>query len=183
MIRQGMRARGHAAEVWTPAAVFRGIPGSGGVKKWLGYVDQFAVFPCQVRHRLKNTPGEALFVVADQALGPWVPLVADRPHVIHVHDFMALRSALGEFPQHSTGWTGRQYQALIRWGFGRGKHFISVSESTRADLHRFLPGSPCLSEVVPNGLNFPYRPISRRECADAFATSRVTFPRRAFCCT
>jgi len=41
-----------------------------GVKKWLGYLDQFLVFPVQVRSGLRNMARSTLFVFADQALGP-----------------------------------------------------------------------------------------------------------------
>ena len=97
-------------------------------------------------------PG-TLFVFTDQALGPWVPLVADQPHVIHCHDFLAQRSALGEIPENMSSWTGRQYQAFIRRGYLKGKNFISVSQNTRNELHRFLSFPVSHSEMIYNGLN------------------------------
>jgi glycosyltransferase involved in cell wall biosynthesis len=106
---------------------------------------------------LKNYPPDTLFVFTDQALGPWVPLVADRPHVIHCHDFMALRSALGEIEENPTAWTGRQYQNIIRKGFSKGKYFISVSQKTKEDLHRFVLTQPLLSDVVYNGFHSAFR--------------------------
>ena len=120
MIAEGMRARGHLVDIWTARPLAYGVPAPARLKKWLGYIDQFIFFPLLVRWRLRQLQADTLFVFGDQALGPWVPLVACRPHVIHVHDFMALRSALGEFAQNPTGWAGRQYQALIRRGFSRG---------------------------------------------------------------
>jgi glycosyltransferase involved in cell wall biosynthesis len=93
----------------------------------------------------------------------WVPLVCDRPHVIHCHDFLAQRSALGEIPQNPTGWSGRIYQRLIRRGFRQGRNFISVSHATQRDLHRFLIEPPMRSEVVWNGLNFQYAPLPAGE--------------------
>lgn len=163
MILHGMQARGHSVDVWAPQPFFYQLPVGHRLKKWLGYLDQFAVFPQQVRMRLKKLPGDTLFVFSDQALGPWVPLVAKHPHVIHVHDFMALRSALGEFVQNPTGWSGRQYQALIRRGFGWGRCFVSASEKTRKDLHRLLPNQPEVTRMVYHGLNFPFRPMSQVE--------------------
>lgn len=159
MLREGMEARGHRVESWAPTARFFRLPAPRVLKKWLGYLDQYLVFPAEVRRRLKNYPSDTLFVFTDQALGPWVPIVAGRPHVIHCHDFLALRSALGEIPENSTGWTGQHYQAYIRRGFSRGRHFISVSQKTREDLHRFLPIQPDSSKVVYNGLNQSFSPI------------------------
>jgi hypothetical protein len=96
MISQGMQARGHSTDEWTAKPFFYKLPFPAKFKKWLGYIDQFIVFPLQVRRRLHQLAPDTLFVFSDQALGPWVPLVANRPHVIHVHDFMALPADCGE---------------------------------------------------------------------------------------
>src|SRR5688572_10137689 len=158
MLAEGMRQRGHKVEIWSPSPVFHRLPGTSFLKKWLGYIDQFILFPLQVRRRLKTVEQDALFVFTDQALGPWVPLVKSRFHVIHCHDFLAQQSALGEIPESPTGWTGRLYQDLIRKGFSKGKNFISVSAHTKKILHRFLPGAPEVSEVVYNGMNQRFEP-------------------------
>ncbi len=158
MLAEGMAARGHTVAVWAPEAVFSRLPAPGALRKWLGYLDQYAAFPAQVRRRLRACPPDTLFVFTDHALGPWVPLVAGRPHAVHCHDFLAQRSALGEIPENPTGWTGRRYQALIRRGYAQGRNFISVSRSTEADLRRFLPTPPVRSEVVYNGLNQNFTP-------------------------
>lgn len=180
MIQQGMLACGHAVVVWSAEPFFYRLPIGQRFKKWLGYIDQFIVFPLQVRRRLRQLPPDTLFVFSDQALGPWVPLVAQRPHVIHVHDFMALRSSLGEFVQNPTGWTGRHYQAMIRRGFGHGQAFVSVSEKTRTDLQRFLLGKPRVSTVVYNGLNFPFRCMSRSEYLSSLSGTGLTVPETGF---
>lgn len=180
MINEGMCARGHHVEEWTAKPLFYNLPFPARFKKWLGYIDQFIVFPLQVRRRLRQLPTDTLFVFGDQALGPWVPLVSKRPHVIHVHDFMALRSSLGEFVQNPTGWSGRQYQAMIRRGFEHGQAFVSVSEKTRTDLQRFLPSKPDVSTVVYNGLNFPFRCMSRSEYLPAIAAAGLSVPASGF---
>ena len=163
MITEGMRARGHLVDIWTAKPLAYGVPVPARLRKWLGYLDQFVFFPMLVRWRLRQVQANTLFVFGDQALGPWVPLVASRPHVIHVHDFMALRSALGEFAQNPTGWAGRQYQGLIRRGFSQGNYFVSVSDNTRNQLARFLPRSPDVSEVIYNWLNYPFRRMNAAE--------------------
>ncbi|AHM62217.1 mannosyltransferase [Flammeovirgaceae bacterium 311] len=160
MLALGMKERGHHVELWSPHPLFVRVPFPSGMKKWLGYIDQFIVFPEEVRKRLKKCARDTLYIFTDQALGLWVPLVSDRPHVIHCHDFLAQQSALGQFEENPTGWTGRQYQSLIRRGYSKGKHFISVSNKTREDLHHFLPVFPTCSEVVYNGLNQKIEPQS-----------------------
>ena len=158
MLADGMAARGHTVAVWAPDALFSRIPAPGPLRKWLGYLDQYAAFPAQVRRRLRACAPDTLFVFTDHALGPWVPLVANRPHAVHCHDFLAQRSALGEIPENPTGWTGRRYQEMIRRGYAKARNFISVSRSTEADLRRFLPSRPARSEVVYNGLNRDFAP-------------------------
>lgn len=180
MIVEGMKQRGHTVEVWTAQPFFYLLLPMKRLKKWLGYLDQFLLFPIQLKSRLRDLPRETLFVFSDQALGPWVPLVAHRPHVIHVHDFMALRSALGEFPQNPTSCTGKHYQAMIRRGFGKGQNFISVSNNTRQDLHGFLPRTPSVSEVVYNGLNYPFRAMALEECITLLSESNLSLPENGF---
>lgn len=181
MIRQGMEARGHAVELWTnaPRLAQRSVP-SAFFRKWLGYVDQFLIYPRELRRRVDQQPRDTVFVVTDQALGMWVPHLAHRPHVIHCHDFLALRSALGEFPEHLTGWPGRQYQRLIRNGFSRGRAFIPVSEKSQSDLHRFLPQVPRLSEVAYNGLNHPFRPMELAERLPLMKKTGVAISEQGF---
>ena len=160
MLARGMRARGHQVEVWAPQAQLTRLPVAGAARKWLGYADQYFFFPMEVRRRLKKCSPDTLFVFTDHALGPWVPLVSNRPHIIHCHDFLAQRSALGEIEQNPTSWTGRRYQAFIKNGYTQGKHFVSVSKTTQQDLHRFLSSPPIYSEVVYNGLNQDIHPLA-----------------------
>ena len=167
MLAVGMKERGCETELWMPHPKFFNLPVPPSFKKWMGYIDQYIVFPRQIIKRLKDCPADTLFVFTDHALGPWVPLVADRPHVIHCHDFMAQRSALGEIPENPTGWTGRRYQQLIRWGYSKGRNFISVSNKTREDLHHFLPVAPAVSEVVYNGLNRSFSPMDPSKARSA----------------
>jgi glycosyltransferase involved in cell wall biosynthesis len=166
MLADGMQKRGHTVNVLSPTAKFFKLHSHSAIKKWLGYIDQYIVFPQQIRKWLKSCPSDTLFVFTDQALGPWVPLVANRPHVIHCHDFMALRSALGEIAENPTSWTGRKYQELIRRGFSKGKNFISVSHKTKEDLHRFLISKPKISEVVYNGFHHPFLPHNPAEARE-----------------
>ncbi len=161
MLQSAYEARGHAVTVWSPDDWFHRRFNGTRFAKWAGYLDQYWLFPRSVRRRLVSTPDDTLFVFCDQALGPWVPLVSHRPHVVHAHDLLALRSALGDLPENPTRFTGRVYQRYIRRGFKHARHFISVSMKTREDLHRFGEIEAVTSEVVYNGLNFPYEPLAR----------------------
>jgi len=165
MLLQGCAGRGLEVELRAPEAHWQARVPWPAAKKWGGYVDQYLRFPRQLRPQLECDGADTLYVFCDQALGPWVPLVAQRPHVVHCHDLLALRSALGQIPEHRTGPSGRLYQRAIRRGFRQARHFICVSEQSRADLLRFGGVRPVTAEVVPNGLAHPYRAIDGVEAA------------------
>lgn len=157
MLANGIIERGHKVQIWTAKPRFFKWCKHSAFQKWFGYIDQYIIFPWEVRRRIKKCSDNTLFVFTDNALGPWVPLVAKRHHVIHCHDFMAQLSALGEVPGIVSSWTGKQYQLLIRKGFMKGKNFICVSKKTNNDLQRFVQSS--CSEVVYNGLNELFSPL------------------------
>jgi glycosyltransferase involved in cell wall biosynthesis len=160
MLLNGMKERGHEVVVWSPTARFYKLPLKKSLKKWLGYIDQYLVFPLEVKLKLYKSTNDTLFVFADQALGPWVPLVKSRKHVVHCHDFLALKSALGRIPENPTSFSGKKYQNYIRNGFSKGKNFISISKKTQQDLHELHRGEIVNSEVCYNGLNRIFQPLS-----------------------
>lgn len=156
MLLNGMQERGHEVVVWTPRARFYMLPLMKFFKKWLGYIDQYCVFPIEVKLKLRNCSNDTLFVFADQALGPYVPLVKNRNHIVHCHDFLALKSALGTIPENPTSFSGKHYQNYIRNGFSKGKYFISISKKTQQDLHELHQGEIVSSVVCYNGLSRPF---------------------------
>lgn len=159
-LAEAFRQRGHTVEVRRPEACLRRWATGESFSKWAGYIDQYLLFPRQMRAAMRHDPPGTLYVFCDQALGPWVPLAACLPHVVHCHDLLALRSALGEIAENRTSLTGRLYQRYIRRGFRQARHFISISQHTRDDLHRHGRVTPVTSEVVYNGLNHPYRRLA-----------------------
>jgi glycosyltransferase involved in cell wall biosynthesis len=180
MIFDGMAERGHQIVTWSPKPFFYRLPAPRALKKWFGYIDQYVVFPFQVRWRLHKVYTPTMFVFSDQGLGPWVPLVKNKLHVIHCHDFMALGSALGEYPQNRVSFTGRLYQSFIRHGFSQGKYFLSVSKKTCSDLHRYLSIQPNLSAYVYNGLSSAFFPMEKSEARHLFAREGWHPPQQGF---
>jgi len=156
MIAAALHDCGHEVDVWSPRANFFEKLSATRLQKWGGYIDQYILFPCWVRAQLKLTPVNTLFVFADQALGPWVPMVKGRPHVVHAHDLLALRSALGEIPENPTSFTGKLYQRFIKNGFKSASVFIAISEKTKLDLIRYAAVPNSRVTVVHNDLNFNY---------------------------
>lgn len=159
-IRQGLEASGFEVTVLSPKRYFYQVPCPPRLKKWLGYLDQFVIFPIMSHLATKGLPDDTIYIFSDQALGPWIPAFSKRPHAIHCMDFLALRSAAGEFPQNPISWTGRIYQRWIRSGFSSARNFICISHKTGQDLERFLAHpEQATIHVVHLGLNYPYAPM------------------------
>jgi glycosyltransferase involved in cell wall biosynthesis len=163
MIEKGMLQTGHELTIWSPKAFFFKLSfNTSFLEKWLGYLDQYIVFPIIVKLRLLSCSKDTLFVFADNALGPWVPLVKNRYHVVHCHDFLAQQSAFGLLPENKVGITGKYYQKFIRWGYSKAENFISISIKTQTDLHLLLTKQPKISKVVYNGLNQNFEPVKSK---------------------
>jgi glycosyltransferase involved in cell wall biosynthesis len=179
MLVGAYQRRGHTVELRQPEAVLRKWLG-GRAAKWAGYIDQYILFPPRIYLRARRDPPDTLYVFCDHALGPWIPLLAHRPHIVHCHDFLALRSALGEIAENPTSLTGQIYQRYIRWGFRHAKHFVSVSRKTRDDLHRYGGVRALTSGVVYNGLNQPFRRVPRDEARECLRASRIEVATEGF---
>jgi glycosyltransferase involved in cell wall biosynthesis len=155
-IGDGLRGRGHRVEDLTAPVFFgRFLPRSVPASKWLGYIDQFLIFPPWLWLRARLLPRDALCVLVDQALGPWLPWIGRRAHVVHCHDLLALEAAMGRQPFHGLGWSGRLYQRWILRGFRRGRFFLSVSAATQAALRPYLSQSGQFCAVL-------YNPVASR---------------------
>ena len=163
MLHKAYTNRGESVEMLTPKAYFSRLSKWLANEKWLGYLDQYLLFPLKIlakRHEYRNRQ-DVLYVFCDQALGPWVPFLRHCPHVIHAHDLLSLRSALGDIPQNPTSWSGKIYQRYIRWGFSKGRSFIAVSGRTKDELVAFGGINPEYIEVVYNGFNNEFSPTPR----------------------
>lgn len=165
MLRSSFASLGHDVTMLAPRARFYRLL-SARYAKWGGYIDQYLIFPKQIKKTIAAASPDTIFVFADQALGPWMPLLKGRPHVVHVHDLLNLRSALGAASGHSTSLSGQIYQRYIRRGFRQARHFISVSNKTREDLHEYGGVDALTSEVVYNGLNYPYKPMEEKNAME-----------------
>jgi glycosyltransferase involved in cell wall biosynthesis len=157
MLASGMKDRGHNVDIWIPKQILSRLTSRSTFRKWLGYFDQYIIFPMVARQYISRKGTNTLYVFTDLALGPWVPLVASKAHVIHCHDFLALQSATGAIKENKTSWTGKVYQSFIRKGYQKGKNFISVSEETNTNLSNYLGKSVTSQKVVYNGLKRAFK--------------------------
>lgn len=148
-IGSGLRGRGYKVQDLTAPVFFGGLlPRSHPIAKWLGYIDQFLIFSSWLWLRALFLPKGSLCVLVDQALGPWLPSLGRRAHVVHCNDLLALEAALGFQPFHRLSRSGRCYQRWILQGFRQGRCFLSISAATQVALERHLNQPPLLSAVL-----------------------------------
>jgi glycosyltransferase involved in cell wall biosynthesis len=133
------------------------------LKKWLGYVDKYLIFPVElVAHlrRVHEIPG-VVYHIIDHSNAVYSLFLFGRPALCTCHDVLAIRSALGEIPENPTRWTGRILQTAILAGLKRTSRIICVSENSEKELRRVLGASQPETSSVLSPLNFNFHPLCR----------------------
>jgi glycosyltransferase involved in cell wall biosynthesis len=149
---------GHEVQILQPYPLFGNLPpmafGALG-KKWLGYIDQFIIFPLTLLTRIKNAD---IMHICDHSSAMYLPWVKRRPHLITCHDLLAIRSACGHVPQNPTTFTGRILQDWIAQNLQRAQAVVCVSEQTQREFLSMVEGHAKVLRVVYNCLPYPYQP-------------------------
>ncbi|MFN6460343.1 MAG: glycosyltransferase family 4 protein [Nostoc sp. DedVER02] len=161
MLENYLTQLGHQVRIIRPNPWFGKVVSSpNSLKKWLGYIDKFVLFPAQLRRALSWAD---IVHICDQGNAVYVKYLGNTPHVITCHDLFPIRSGLGEFPEYRTGWTGKQFQQMVMRGLNQGHKVACVSEQTKSDVLRLSSLSKSAVSVIPMGLNYPYTPMSVTE--------------------
>ena len=180
VLESGLARAGVAVEMIRPEPLFGRLrPSAGGFGKWLGYIDKFVVFPFALREKIANR-GDVVVHICDHSNAPYTRHLRRVPHIVTCNDLLAIRSALGEFPQNPTGWTGRMLQRWIANGLRRANRIACISEATRRDLLRVLRIGGRRATVIHMGQNHPYRPMPRDEAAMRLERLCAGLPSRRF---
>jgi glycosyltransferase involved in cell wall biosynthesis len=157
-LERTLKARGHQVTVAKPRAFFSLLGWGSALKKYLGYLDKFLLFPPRLRRLARS---HDLVHVLDHSNSMYLRAARGKPNLITCHDVLAIRAARGEFPQAHTGWLGRLLQRWILSGLRGARHVLCVSGKTAHDLEA-LSGETGKSSaelrVVNNPLNWSYRP-------------------------
>jgi glycosyltransferase involved in cell wall biosynthesis len=171
-LSDGLRAAGMDVTLVRPEPFFGRLrPNRSGLGKWLGYLDKFLLFPPRLRRLARRAD---LVHICDHSNAMYVPDVATRPLLLTCNDLLAIRSALGEFPQNRTGWTGRLLQRWILSGLRQARRLTCISEATQRDVLRLSAHPASAVTVTHMGQNFAYAPVS--EVTEAAAARRFGRP-------
>jgi glycosyltransferase involved in cell wall biosynthesis len=157
MLEAGLRGRGHQVRLLQPPGVLGPrVAENSPLFKWLGYTDKFVLFRRELRRAARSAD---IVHLCDHSNAMYVPALTHTSHVITCHDVLAIRSAMGHFPENPVSGTGRMFQRLIARGLRRAGAIVCVSGKTRDDLKQYLAVPEDRLHVIPNGLAWPYRPL------------------------
>ena len=139
LLETGLRSRGTEVQAVRPEPFFgRFAKGHSGIAKWLAYIDKYVVFPFSLMWRARRC---ALVHIVDHSNAIYLFWLPSKKVIVTCNDLLAVRSALGEIPEHRTGFTGRLLQKWILAGLRRADHIVCISEATKLDVLR-LTGKP-----------------------------------------
>jgi glycosyltransferase involved in cell wall biosynthesis len=163
MLETGFTKAGHEVRMLRPSVRAGNLARNESGMKWLGYIDKLVLFPQVLREALDWAE---IVHICDHSNSVYLKYLEGRPHVVTCHDLLAIRSAQGEISRHDTRWSGRRLQGMILGGLGRARKIVCVSDATREDVIRMVPGAGSEGKEVTriyNGLNYPYSPMERDE--------------------
>ena len=141
LIETGLRSRGINVEVLRPAPLF-GLLAKGNARKWLSYLDKYILFPFQLMIRARRC---RLVHIIDHSNAVYAFWLSRIRTIVTCNDLLAVRSALGETPEHRTGLTGRLLQKWILAGLRRADHIVCISDATKLDVLRLA--NTCKAKV------------------------------------
>jgi glycosyltransferase involved in cell wall biosynthesis len=155
LLERELIARGHTARLLQPRA-FASRSSSGGVGKWLGYLDKFVLFPFALKRALRDFD---VVHICDHSNSMYTRYLADKPNVVTCHDVLAITSALGEHSENAVSATGRKLQQMILRGLRAAQYVVCVSTISRTEMLRVTGRPRETSEVIYSSLGYPYAPM------------------------
>lgn len=159
-----LQNRGYAVQLVYPPAVASLLVGrKSRFFRWLAYLDKFVFFPPVLWFRARRAD---IVHVCDHSNSFYLSWTGKAANLITAHDALAIRSALGHFPQNPTRWSGVRLQRWILRGLAGAENIVCVSEKTRRDFAGLLPDGPRM-RVVPNPPDAKFSPASAEDVAAA----------------
>jgi glycosyltransferase involved in cell wall biosynthesis len=162
MLHLELLKRGYDVEITRPAPFATRLVERGNrLFRWLAYVDKFVLFPPLLWLRASRAD---LVHVCDHSNSFYLRWTGKTPHIITAHDALAIRSALGHFPQNPTRATGVVLQRWILHNLRYADRIVCVSENTRQDFKTLLQEGPPMT-VISNPLGGDFYPASAADVA------------------
>lgn len=162
LLHSELTKRGYGAEIIHPPIVATRVVGSRNpLWRWLGYLDKYVLFPPLLWMRARRAD---VVHICDHSNSAYLRWTGKTPTLITAHDALAIRSALGHFPQNTTRWSGVRLQRWILRGLADANRITCVSEKTRQDFELLLGSGPKMG-VIPDALGSAFYPATQEEVA------------------
>jgi glycosyltransferase involved in cell wall biosynthesis len=153
MLRREMAARGHEVRLLRPKAL-AGRLAKGTLGKWLGYVDQYVLFPAWL-WILSGRWG--VVHICDHSNAVYANWVRGKEASVTCHDLLGIQAGEGRFPEQKVGRTGQLLQRWIKRSLLRMRRVVCVSQNTARELAAM--GSTAEIAVISNCLNNTFSPV------------------------
>lgn len=180
MLKEGLISIGCEVELIVPQVFFGKLKTPTCLRKWLGYLDKFILFPMRLKSIVSTLDKKTVIHICDHSNAMYGKNFIAYSWGITCHDLLAVRSARGEFYENPTRWSGKILQKWILSSLARAPYIACVSESTRSDLAKFLPQKESVTSIIENGLNEPFRVVAQPELKSAlkriFSTASLNLP-------
>jgi glycosyltransferase involved in cell wall biosynthesis len=170
MLARHMRLRGHLVEVIRPPCVAGGLTKRPLLRKWLGYIDKYLLFPLKLRSYVQ---GFDLVHVCDHSNSMYLAHIRGIPSSITCHDLLAIGSAQGRYPQQRISWPGRVQQRWILRHLMDAKSVVCVSTNTARELAELSPENRRRLVVIQNAVDRDWRPAESEEIDEVRRRLRI----------
>ena len=153
----GLSQKGINVSLIHPIAFFGTLSSVNFLKKWLGYVDKYILFPLYLLFFL---PSCDIVHICDHSNAVYGYFLRSKKWIVTCHDLLAVRFAMGEFQFASSGITGQLLQKAILHSLSNAPAVVCVSTATRNDLFRIADATQIDSFVIYNCLASSFRSCS-----------------------
>lgn len=159
MLAQGLTQRGHTVTRTAPCLFASRLARPyryAGWPKIAGYFDKFILFPWRLRRQIRRFRPDIVHVI-DHANAVYLRCAGSTTALITCHDLLQAQLSLGRLSGPRPTASGRCFQRWILRQLRRAPFTVCVSHKTQADFLALTGRTGKLTEVIPNGLNFPFR--------------------------
>ena len=150
-LRDMLKSRGWDVEIVYPRIRLGHLAGSSSaLRKWLGYVDKFLIFPPRLLYLSRAFD---LVHICDHSNAPYEFVVSSKRLIITCHDLIAVKAAVGVSEGPRTRWSGRILQNWILRSLKRIRIICCVSAATADDVARLVGSAGREIRHIPNSVS------------------------------
>ncbi len=182
MLNRGILNAGYKAEIWRPDVIVGALTKktTGGLAKWLGYIDKYIIFPVILMWRLREKKlrkPTTRFHVCDHSNSPYLKFLPKDRTGITCHDVLAIRGAMGYQDAYCDAtFTGKILQKWILSNLRKAKLLAAASRLTLSQLENLSSNQDNDKKdwrVIHLGFNAQFAPLEIQQRLPLLAKANV----------